>query len=117
MKFLVDAQLPPLLAVWLIEKGFDTLHTNDLPDRDETEDYYIRQVADNEGRIVITKDSDFCDSHLLQKQPAKLLLVTTGNLRNRQLLNLFRKNLPEIIRLFNHYDFVELTNDEIIAYS
>ncbi|GAB2596854.1 DUF5615 family PIN-like protein [Spirosoma areae] len=91
MKFLVDAQLPPLLAIWLSEKGFDTLHTNDLPDRDETEDYYIRQVAATDDRVVITKDSDFYDSHLLQNQPAKLLLITTGNLKNRQLLDLFRK--------------------------
>ncbi|MCY7350024.1 MAG: DUF5615 family PIN-like protein [Cytophagaceae bacterium] len=47
MKFLVDAQLPPLLAIWLSERGFDTKHTDDLPDRDETEDHYIRQVADS----------------------------------------------------------------------
>jgi predicted nuclease of predicted toxin-antitoxin system len=90
MKFIVDAQLPPLLANWLLEKGFDTLHTNDLPHREETEDYYIRQVADVENRIVITKDTDFYDSHLLQKQPRKLLLISTGNLKNRQLLDLFR---------------------------
>lgn len=117
MKFLVDAQLPPLLAVWLSEKGFDTIHTNDLPARDETEDHYIRAVAASESRVVITKDSDFYDSHLLQKQPAKLLLITTGNLKNRQLLDLFRRNTSEIIRLFSVYDLVELTNDEIIAHS
>ena len=117
MKFLVNAQLPPLLADWLSEKGFDTLHTNDLPDGDETEDQYIRQIADSNERIVITKDSDFHDSHLLQNKPAKLLLVTTGNLKNRQLMDLFRKNLSEIIRLFNYYHLIELTNDEIIVHS
>ena len=117
MKFIVDAQLPPLLASWLLEKGFDTLHTNDLPDGDETQDYFICQVADEENRVVITKDSDFYDSHLVLKQPAKLLLVTTGNLKNRQLLDLFRKNIPEIIRLFIHHNLVELTNDEIIVHS
>lgn len=117
MKFLVDAQLPLLLANWLLEKGFDTLHTNDLPDGDETQDGYIRAVADAEDRIVITKDSDFYDSHLLLKQPRRLLLITTGNLKNRQLLDLFRQNLPEIIRLFASYDLIELTNDEIIAHA
>lgn len=117
MKFLVDAQLPPLLAVWLAEKGFDTLHTNDLPDREGTEDHYISEIADKENRIVITKDSDFYDSHLLQRKPAKLLLITTGNLKNRQLLDLFRRNSPEIIRLFSSYNLIELTNDEIIVHS
>ncbi len=36
---------------------------------------------------------------------------------NRQLLDLFRQNLPEIIRLFASYDLIELTNDEIIAHA
>lgn len=116
MKFLVDAQLPPLLANWLIEKGFDTKHTNDLPDRDETQDNYIRLIADREGRVVITKDSDFYDSHLLHKQPQKLLLITTGNLKNRQLLDFFRRNCSEIVRLFDSYDLIELTNDDIIIH-
>jgi predicted nuclease of predicted toxin-antitoxin system len=116
MKFLVDAQLPPLLAVWLTEKGFDTVHTNDLPDREETEDSYIRDLADQEQRIVITKDSDFQDSYVLKKQPNRLLLITTGNLKNRQLLDLFRKNFPELVRLFEFYSFVELNNDDIITH-
>ena len=77
MKFLVDAQLPPILAIWLSEKGFDAIHTDNLPDRDETPDSVIRSVADAAGRIVITKDSDFYDSHLLFRQPAKLVLITT----------------------------------------
>ena len=77
MKFLVDAQLPPILAIWLSEKGFDAIHTDNLPDRDETPDSVIRSVADAAGRIVITKDSDFYDSHLLFRQPAKLVLIAT----------------------------------------
>lgn len=116
MKFLVDAQLPPILAIWLSEKGFDAIHTDNLPDRDETPDSVIRSVADAAGRIVITKDSDFYDSHLLFRQPAKLLLITTGNLKNRQLLDLFRQNFGEIIQLFQSYSLVELNNDEIIAH-
>ncbi len=87
-----------------------------MPQREETEDQYIRQIAAKEGRIVITKDSDFYDSHLLQKQPRQLLLITTGNLKNRQLLDLFRQNFAEIVRLFEYYDLIELTNDEIIAH-
>jgi predicted nuclease of predicted toxin-antitoxin system len=32
MKFIVDAQLPRKLALWLQSQGFDALHTLDLPD-------------------------------------------------------------------------------------
>lgn len=88
-----------------------------MPDRDETEDYCICQIADKESRVVITKDSDFYDSHLVLKQPAKLLIITTGNLKNRQLLNLFRENIPEIIRLFDQHNLIELTNEDIIVHS
>lgn len=80
MKYLIDAQLPYLLADVLRHKGFDVVHTDDLPDKDETSDTIIRQLAALDDRIVITKDSDFQDSYLLFKQPPKLLLLTTGNI-------------------------------------
>jgi predicted nuclease of predicted toxin-antitoxin system len=38
MKFLVDAQLPYGIALFLRDKGFDALHTNDLPDKEYTTD-------------------------------------------------------------------------------
>ena len=55
MKYLIDAQLPYLLADVLCQKGFEVVHTDDLPDKDETSDTMIRQVANHEDRIVITK--------------------------------------------------------------
>jgi predicted nuclease of predicted toxin-antitoxin system len=33
MKFLVDAQLPFRLKLWLESKGLDTIHTDDLPNQ------------------------------------------------------------------------------------
>jgi predicted nuclease of predicted toxin-antitoxin system len=33
MKFIVDAQLPERLKIWLIEQGHDVIHTNDLPNK------------------------------------------------------------------------------------
>ena len=69
MKYLIDAQLPYLLAEVLREKGHDVLHTDDLPDKDETSDTVIRQTAIRDNRIVSTKDSAFEDSYLLFKCP------------------------------------------------
>lgn len=31
MKFLIDAQLPKKLSMFLIEKGYSSIHTLDLP--------------------------------------------------------------------------------------
>lgn len=116
MKYLVDAQLPYLLAEVLREKGYDVVHTDDLPDKDETTDTVIRQIATVEGRVVITKDSDFQDSYLLFGQPPRLLLLTTGNIKNRQLLDMFRRNISIISNLFALHTFIELDNDDYIIH-
>jgi predicted nuclease of predicted toxin-antitoxin system len=116
MKYLIDAQLPILLVSWMIEKGIDAIHTNDLPLKDETEDAEIRLIADEQNRIVITKDADFYDSHILKKSPKRLLLISTGNIKNRQLLDLFRKNFQQIAVMFTYADFVEMDNIQLIAH-
>jgi len=115
MKFLVDAQLPYGLALLLRDKGFDTLHTNDLPDKEYTTDSQIRNIAVSENRIVITKDYDFVDSFILKKIPEKLLIVTTGNIKNKQLFALWKNNLELIIFLFETHNLVELSNDDVMA--
>ncbi|CRI63476.1 hypothetical protein THIOKS11320125 [Thiocapsa sp. KS1] len=46
--------------------------------------------ADANGMVLISKDSDFRDSHFLNGTPARLLRVTLGNLSNTALLALFR---------------------------
>lgn len=116
MKFLVDANLPYKLAKSLKERGFDTIHTDDLPDKERTTDREIRRVCKNENRIIITKDTDFLDSHVVQGIPVKLLLITTGNIINRDLLILIEKYFEEVVKLFKIYDLVEIGNDEIITH-
>ena len=73
MKFLIDAQLPYRLKLWLIENSFDTIHTDDLPERNLTADLTIADFADEESRTVISKDSDFLKLRILQGRPRKLL--------------------------------------------
>ncbi|ADB40492.1 DUF5615 family PIN-like protein [Spirosoma linguale] len=116
MRYLIDAQLPYMLAEVLKSKGYVVIYTDDLPEKDETSDTFIRQVSMRENRIVITKDSDFLDSYLLFGQPPRLLLVTTGNIKNRQLLDLFRNNIAMIDELFLVHAFIELTNNDYIVH-
>ncbi len=73
MKFIVDAQLPKRLLNWLVNKGYDSVHTLDLPARNLTEDMIIIEVSVQEERIVISKDSDFFNYFLLKGQPYKLM--------------------------------------------
>ena len=81
MKFIVDAQLPKTLARLLREKGFDAIHTSDLPTESDTTDDEINRLSLAEDRIVISKDGDFYDSFTAKKEPYKLLHVKTGNIK------------------------------------
>jgi predicted nuclease of predicted toxin-antitoxin system len=73
MKFVIDAQLPRRLGRRLHATGHDALHTLDLPDGNRTSDAEILRVADEEDRVVVTKDADFVSSFLLLGRPRRLL--------------------------------------------
>lgn len=113
MKFLIDAQLPARLARQLNDFGHDAIHTLDLPERNRTTDAEISRMADIEERIVVSKDRDFRDSHLLRWTPARLLVVSTGNITNRQLLGLVEEHLDAIVAAFEGAKLVQLTADEL----
>ena len=108
MKFLVDAQLPRRTAGWLATAGCDALHTLDLPDGNRTADQQVIELADREQRVVVTKDADFVDSHVLHGRPSKLLLVSTGNISNRDLEARVVPLIPDIVREFQTHCFLEL---------
>lgn len=113
MKFLVDAQLPIALCDLIKKKGFDCIHTTDLPLKNLTPDSSIIAVSKKEERIVITKDSDFYHSFILKREPHKVLFVRVGNLRLSKLIELFDKNLENIIKKFKSGSMIEITPDEI----
>ncbi|MCC5927096.1 MAG: DUF5615 family PIN-like protein [Bacteroidetes bacterium] len=116
MKVLVDAQLPKKLANLLALNSIDSIHTLDLPEQNRTSDSRISQIADEQGRIVITKDSDFLDGYILNGKPKYILIVTVGNVKNAALLAIFEKNIGTLKRLFRHHKVIELTNDEIVVH-
>jgi predicted nuclease of predicted toxin-antitoxin system len=113
VKFLIDAQLPARLAEFLIRAGHDAVHTIGLPDGNRSTDSQIAQQADIDGRVVVTKDQDFRDGHLLARSPRQLLVVATGNITNDALLSLFELHLDAIVSALGEADFVELSQDAL----
>jgi predicted nuclease of predicted toxin-antitoxin system len=110
---LVDAHLPKRLADLLSEYEVNAKHTLDLPEGNATPDHEIILIADKEKRIVITKDRDFWDSHILNRSPEKLLIVSTGNIRNQILIQLFEKNIETLKKMFEKNSVIELNDEEI----
>jgi len=114
MKFLLDAQLPKKLSDFFIWKGYDAIHTLDLPDANKTKDSQINDISIKERRIVISKDLDFIESLLISDKPYKLIYISTGNITNKKLLELFSKNIEKIIASIEHHRLIEITDKNII---
>lgn len=115
MRFLVDAQLPERLARQLSSAGHDVLHTTQLPHGNRTTDQRLADLADRDDRVVVSKDRDFRDAHLLSRSPRRLLIVSTGNITNHALLSLFDAHLPAIVSALESADFVELSPDALVV--
>ena len=114
MKFIVDAQLPKTLAYSLRDKGFDVIHTSELPDGNDTTDDEINRLSLSENRIVISKDADFYDRFTAKKEPYKLLHIKTGNIKNSQLIELFDKNSELIVKELSESSVVQISQNYII---
>ncbi len=70
----------------------------------------------SKSELSLPKDSDFVDSFLTVQQPYKLLLVTTGNIKNSELETLFAANLSLIVDLLSQNNYIELSRDSVIVH-
>jgi predicted nuclease of predicted toxin-antitoxin system len=67
--------------------------------------------------VVVTKDSDFVTTFLLQGTPPKLLLISTGNISNEALSRLITANLTALETAFAKHDFIELSASAITIHA
>ena len=104
----MDAHLPPSLCELLVVRGHDAVHTRQLPDGNATADQDINEFSIAQQRVLISKDSDFFYSHLLQGRPWKLLLIKTGNISTQDLYAIFARNLATIEEALQNHTLVEI---------
>ncbi|TAF74267.1 MAG: hypothetical protein EAZ53_09845 [Bacteroidetes bacterium] len=117
LRFIIDTQLPPLLAKYFKEKGFDVLHTTYFPDGHLLSDSQIIEIAVIHNRIIVTKDSDFLDYFLLNGAPPKVLLIQFGNISNKELLANIQLYFNDIHSEFkNGSNLISVNKTTIISY-
>lgn len=104
------------LARELTAAGHDAIHSADLPDGNRSTDVQVTAVADEQDRVVVTKDRDFQASHLLHGTPRRLLIVATGNITNRDLLALFERHLVALLDALEEVRFVELGRSSLVIH-
>ena len=74
------------------------------------------RFAEQDERIVITKDADFVHSHVLHGRPSKLLLISTGNLTNTALESIFAPQMTVLAALFETHSFIELSRTTLVVH-
>jgi predicted nuclease of predicted toxin-antitoxin system len=116
MTFLVDAHLPRRLAHRLRAWGHEAIHTLDLPRGNRTLDEEIEDISVRDHAIVVTKDADFVHTFTVRRVPYKLLLVSTGNIKNVELDTLFEHHITDITQAFESHAFVEITRTMLIIH-
>jgi len=117
MNFLVDANLPRRLVRIFQERGHRAIHTLELPEGNATTDSALLDYAEQNNCVVTTKDSDFSTSFWLQNSPQKLLLISTGNIRNTDLETLLISNFDQLISGLTENRYVELTREHVIVHA
>jgi predicted nuclease of predicted toxin-antitoxin system len=85
LKLLVDAQLPPILAEWLRDRGLAATHLGELGLL-AASDGEIWDLAVREGYVLVTKDRDFVEWSRHRTPRARVLWVRFGNMRRDVLL-------------------------------
>ena len=96
MRFLVDAQLPPALAVWLRSKGHEASHVSDAG-LTRADDPVIWAHAVHHEAILVTKDEDFL--YLRASQPGRSAVVwlRIGNATNAALVAWFAPRFANVL--------------------
>ncbi len=96
MNFLIDAQLPPALAVQLCAAGHDAVHVIAvLPGN--APDIALLNHAAAHGQVIISKDADFVMLARQARLPVQLLWVRLGNCGNRLLVDRLMATLPSLL--------------------
>jgi predicted nuclease of predicted toxin-antitoxin system len=108
LKILVDENLPAELGGFL---GLDSLHATDLGYR--LTDDQLWHEAKSLDRVLVTKDTDFFDRMALVGPPPKVIWARFGNMRRRDVVNLFIREWPDICRLLESSDLVEVFSNRI----
>ena len=96
MRCLIDAQLPPALARWLVDQGYQATHVADYA-MEQAADEVIWDHALRIGAVIVTKDEDFAARRLRSDDGPPIVWLRFPNLRRRDLLARFESVFPAIV--------------------
>lgn len=96
MRFLIDAQLPPVLRSLFQEAGHAAEHVYELS-LAEADDETVWREAGRREAILVTKDEDFSNPLMIKRSKTSVIWIRFGNASNRTLIQRIKPLLPDII--------------------
>ena len=100
MKFVCDVHISRRLVNYLDGRGASAIHVNDILEQWHTADEDLARYADDNDCILVTKDSDFRESHFLSGTPRKVLRVGLGNIPNDELISIIAGQFENLQTIF-----------------
>ncbi len=96
MRFLVDAQLPPALALLLTEHGHVAEHITDIGPADSPDRELWRYALEHQA-VIATKDEDFANMIATGVDAPTVVWIRVGNTRRASLLAWFEPRIDQIV--------------------
>jgi predicted nuclease of predicted toxin-antitoxin system len=96
MKFLIDAQLPPVLGRVFAGTGHDCEHVEQVGLL-RAEDRQIWDYALRNGSIILSKDEDFPKLKAFDPSGPAVVWLRVGNCSNQALLRWFQPLLADVV--------------------
>jgi predicted nuclease of predicted toxin-antitoxin system len=95
MRFVIDQQLPPALAMWLVDRGHDAEHVYWIG-LDQVDDPVIWDYALDQSAIVVTKDVDFAERRMRLSAGPQIVWLRIGNTTKDELFRVLDGVWPTV---------------------
>ncbi|PZX48669.1 DUF5615 family PIN-like protein [Algoriphagus chordae] len=99
MRLICDVHISYKVVSFFKGQGHECIHVNFILAGSFTKDSEIANFVDSGDYILISKDSDFKISFLLNRKPKKLVKINLGNISNLELVNIFKTRIELLEKL------------------
>lgn len=114
MRFLLDANLSPLIATHLADGGHEAIHVRDLGLR-HAADERILGYAQEHGFVIVSQDSDFTNLLVYRNatRPSLILLRNVQEVSAADIARLILANLKQVEEALTDGAVVSVLQDRI----
>jgi predicted nuclease of predicted toxin-antitoxin system len=97
MHFLIDTQLPRVLARHLRGLGLEATHVGGLGLAQASDHTIWTRVRETRGAVLITKDHDFVRLQMTEPVAVSIIWLRFGNSSNRDLIDRVDQEWPRVM--------------------